>query len=213
MGEIARFVVAEPLARAIAAIQIASVRWRSYLPQTTEISPHRPCVRCAAIRIARLAFVRLRFVPRGIAEWFARVDRVRWTLAIGDWRFGPSKFQAPIKLAQPFPAPELRTRILRTRGCFWDSAYTEIIPIPEGPTIKKIRDFERDWKFSSENEIFERATHSGPIFCGEFETSRLKFSSEIKNFDRDWLNFERDWIFSIVGPCLWVCEENIRVGS
>ena len=26
------------------------------------------------------------------------------------------KFQAPIKLAQPFPAPELRTRILRTRG-------------------------------------------------------------------------------------------------
>ena len=27
-------------------------------------------------------------------------------------------FQAPIKLAQPFPAPELRTRILRTRGFF-----------------------------------------------------------------------------------------------
>ena len=28
-------------------------------------------------------------------------------------------FQAPIKLAQPFPAPELRTRIFRTRGFFW----------------------------------------------------------------------------------------------
>ena len=28
-------------------------------------------------------------------------------------------FQAPIKLAQPFPAPELRTNILRTRGFFW----------------------------------------------------------------------------------------------
>ena len=29
-------------------------------------------------------------------------------------------FQAPIKLAQPFfPGPELRTRILRTRGFFW----------------------------------------------------------------------------------------------
>ena len=27
-------------------------------------------------------------------------------------------FQASIKLAQPFPAPELRTRILRTRGFF-----------------------------------------------------------------------------------------------
>ena len=29
------------------------------------------------------------------------------------------KFLAPKKLAQPFPAPELRTRILRTRGFFW----------------------------------------------------------------------------------------------
>ena len=27
--------------------------------------------------------------------------------------------QAPITLAQPFPAPELRTEILRTRGFFW----------------------------------------------------------------------------------------------
>ena len=47
--------IAESLARVIAAIRIASVRWRSYLPQKTESSPHRPCVRCAAIRIARLA--------------------------------------------------------------------------------------------------------------------------------------------------------------
>ena len=28
-------------------------------------------------------------------------------------------FQTSIKLAQPFPAPELRTKILRTRGLFW----------------------------------------------------------------------------------------------
>ena len=28
-------------------------------------------------------------------------------------------FQATIKLAQPFSAPELRTKILRTRGFFW----------------------------------------------------------------------------------------------
>ena len=27
--------------------------------------------------------------------------------------------------------------------------------------------------------------HRGPIFCGEIEMSRLKLSSEIKNFDRD----------------------------
>ena len=40
-------------------------------------------------------------------------------------------------------------------------------------------------KISIENEVFERTTHRGPIFCGEIETSRLKFSSEIKNFDRD----------------------------
>ena len=40
-------------------------------------------------------------------------------------------------------------------------------------------------EISSENEIFERAIHRGPIFCGEIETSRLKFSSETKKFDRD----------------------------
>ena len=70
-------VIAESLARVIAAIRIASVRWRSYLPRNTEMGPHRPCVRCAAIRIARLAFIRLTSVPRGTAEWLARVDRVR----------------------------------------------------------------------------------------------------------------------------------------
>ena len=46
-------------------------------PRNTESSPDRPCVRCAAIRITRLAFIRLTFVPRGTAEWLARVDRVR----------------------------------------------------------------------------------------------------------------------------------------
>ena len=49
----------ESLARVIAASQIASVRWRSFLP-----------------RIARLAFTRLTFVPHGTAEWLARVDSV-----------------------------------------------------------------------------------------------------------------------------------------
>ena len=53
-----------------------------------------------------------------------------------------------------------------------------LVIYPEGPKIKKI-------EISIENEIFERATHRGPIFCGEIETSRLKFSNEIKNFDRD----------------------------
>ena len=45
--------------------------------ENTKISPHRPCVRCVAIRIARLAFIRSTFVLHGTAEWLARVDRVR----------------------------------------------------------------------------------------------------------------------------------------
>ena len=51
-------VIAESLARVVVAIRIASVRWRSYLLENTETSPHRPCVRYVAIRIARLAFIR-----------------------------------------------------------------------------------------------------------------------------------------------------------
>ena len=100
-------VTAESLARVVVAIGIASVRWRSYHPRNTEISPHRACVRCAAIRIARLAFIRLTFVPRGTAEWHARVDHVPRTLAISDWRCCPSKFRAclglgPLCLSGPF---------------------------------------------------------------------------------------------------------------
>ena len=59
--------------------------------ENTEICLHRPCVRCATIRILRLAFIRLTFVPHGTAECLARVDCVRWTLSIGNWRFCPSK--------------------------------------------------------------------------------------------------------------------------
>ena len=38
-------------------------------------------------------------------------------------------FQASIKLTPPFPAPELRTKILRTRGFFW------LIPWIENPVL------------------------------------------------------------------------------
>ena len=55
----------------------------------------------------------------------------------------------------------------------------------EGPKIQKFADLGPGIEISIENEIFERATHRGPILSGEIETSRLKFSSEIKNFDRD----------------------------
>ena len=71
-------VTAESLARVFAVIRITSVRWRSYLPhKNTEFGPCRPCVRCTAIRIAQLVFVGVVFIPRGTAEWLARVDCVR----------------------------------------------------------------------------------------------------------------------------------------
>ena len=115
-------VIAASLARVIPAIRIASVRWRSYLPENTEISPDSPCVRCAAIWIARFAFIRLTFVPHGIAEWLARVDRVRWTLAIDDWRFCPSKLKTFMLL---FSVPEDVTYTKPGAGvgqCIWPSA-------------------------------------------------------------------------------------------
>ena len=56
---------------------------------------------------------------------------------------------------------------------------------PRGPKDQKNSRFRSRLKISIENEIFERATHRGPFFCGEIETSRLKYSIEIKNFDRD----------------------------
>ena len=68
-----------------------------------------------------------------------------------------------------------------TKGVFRTAAD----PLPRGPKDQKNSRFRSRLKISIENEIFERATHRGPIFCGEIETSRLKFSSEIKNFDRD----------------------------
>ena len=70
-------VIAESLARVIAAIQITSVRWRSYLPLKTQNSVlvDLRSLRCDSNRA--LAFVGVVFVPRGPAEWPARVDRVR----------------------------------------------------------------------------------------------------------------------------------------
>ena len=65
-----------------------SVRWQSYLPSfkfNTELAPHRSRVRYIAARIARLALIGVVCVPRGTAEWPARVVRVRWALAVGDW--------------------------------------------------------------------------------------------------------------------------------
>ena len=41
-------------------------------------SPRRPCVRCAAVRIVRLAFIRVKFVTNHVElRNGLRVDRVR----------------------------------------------------------------------------------------------------------------------------------------
>ena len=71
-------VVAESLAR------VTTLRFESLAfvgghisLENTEMSPHRPCVRCPAIQIARLAFIHVTVVPHRTAEWLARVDRVR----------------------------------------------------------------------------------------------------------------------------------------
>ena len=86
--------------------------------------------------------------------------------------------------------------------------------IPEAPRIKKFSRFRSRLKISIENEIFERATHRGSIFSGEVETSRLKFSSAIKNFDRDRkfrsrsIFFDRWalWDWRVQGNPLTLCQ-------
>ena len=80
--------------------------------------------------------------------------------------------------------------------------------VPRGPKDQKNSRFRARLKISSEIEIFECATHRSPIFCGEIDTLRLKFSIGIENFDRDWkfrsgLNFFDRW-------ALWVPLSTIQ---
>ena len=57
-------------------------------------------------------------LARGTVEWPTRVDCVRWTLVIGDWRFGPSKVsalwrRAPLRL--PGASRGRKRRVARQR--------------------------------------------------------------------------------------------------
>ena len=52
--------------------------------------------------------------------------------------------------------------------------------------VEKNQDLASRLRFSSEIDNFRQATLQGPIFCGEFWGSRLKISSEIEVFTRDW---------------------------
>ena len=63
---------------------------RSFAVRTlpkTEICPRSPCVRCAAIRIARWAFIRVTFVPGGLANGLREFKAFAecWRLAIGNF--------------------------------------------------------------------------------------------------------------------------------
>ena len=54
-------------------------------------------------------------------------------------------------------------------------------------------------KFSSEPP-------TAALFCGEVETSRLKFSSEIKKFDRDWKFSSKIEFFRSLGALGILCQ-------
>ena len=70
---------------------------------------------------------------------------------------------------------------------------------PEGPKIKKIRDFDRDWKFRSRMKFSSEPPTVALFFVGKSRhryqnfRARSKISIEIEHFDRDQ-------IFLIVGP-------------
>ena len=53
--------------------------WRSLAvispSKRTEINPHRPCVRCAAIRTARLVFIRVAFIQNH-STWNCTAQRI-----------------------------------------------------------------------------------------------------------------------------------------
>ena len=88
-------VIAESLARVIAAIRIASVRWRSYLPRKHRNESAQTLPSLCRDSNRAIGVHALTFVPGGTAEWPARVDRVRQMLAIGD--FCPSKAAMKVK--------------------------------------------------------------------------------------------------------------------
>ena len=66
-------VIAELLARNIAAIRITSVRWRPFLPPKHRDGSSEWCFNSDCVS----ACARVTFVSHEIAEWRARVDRVR----------------------------------------------------------------------------------------------------------------------------------------
>ena len=82
--------------------------------------------------------------------------------------------------------------------------------IPRGPKDQKNSRFRSRLKISIEKWKFRASHPPRPyFFVGEIETSRLKFSSEIKNFDRDQKFRSRSNFFD--RWALWVLLRQERV--
>ena len=75
----------------IAAIQIPSVRWQSYLTVLID-----PAFIVLWFEWRDWHLVGVTFILHGIADWPARFDYVRSTRAIGDWRLA----NLPIPVSQ-----------------------------------------------------------------------------------------------------------------
>ena len=71
--------------------------------------------------------------------------------------------------------------------------------VPDGPQRSKNSRFRARLKISSEIEIFEQATHRGPIFVGKSRRRDWTFRARL-NISIEIENFEWDLIFLIVGP-------------
>ena len=105
----------------------------------------------------------------------------------------------PAVLARGIPGKALRAFPGSSRIFSGISSAPESPSCPEGPKIKKNRDFERDWKFRARMKFSSEPLTAALFFVGHSRRrdwnfrARLKVSIEIKNFDRDW-------IFLIVGP-------------
>ena len=111
-------------------------------------------------------------------------------------------FEAQNNLRRCLGNPTLRAQRLKKINLDWTL---------RAQILKKIKIL----KFSSELEIFKRATHQTPIFCGEFWRSGLKISSEIEIFKRDW-NFQailkifKIWAFREIFNLAWKFQSRLK---
>ena len=84
--------------------------------------------------------------------------------------------------------------------------FLDLLPPASPPPFQK-RDaqhmFLQHNKISIENEIFELATHRGPIFCGGNRDIEIKiFARDQKKIDRDHENFDRWALWDVCCPVL-----------